>query len=211
MPSLLSASQQRVLDWIENFIVEHGISPTHREIQKGLGYRSSSTIQKYLVNLLNQGAISHVPGKARSLKILRSDRGIALLGVISAHSLIETFPEAEIQSLNLACLPKLAHLSNYELSQHFALRVRGDSMIGALIDDGDVVILRRESHPRAVRNGAIVAARVNGMTTLKYFYRDGSRISLQPANPRYEATEIDPAKEEIEIQGIYVGVIRNLV
>ncbi len=211
MTSILSASQQRIFVWIEDFIAEHGIPPTQRDIQKGLGYRSVSSVQKHLESLLKQGLIHYLPRSPRSIKILQSSKGIPLLGAIAAHSLVETFPEAEIQYLRLSCLPRLARLSSYELSQYFALRVRGDSMVGALIDDGDVVLLRRESDPRAIRNGTIVAIRVNSTTTLKYFHRQGSQFILQPANPRYESIYVDPAKEEVEIQGTYAGVIRNLV
>ncbi len=211
MSPLLPAFQQRIFVWIEDFIAEHGIPPTQRDIQKGLGYRSSSTVRKHLESLLQQGVIHYLPRSPRSIKILQSSKGIPLLGAIAAHSLVETFPEAEVQHLRLSCLPKLARLSSYELSQYFALRVRGDSMVGALIDDGDVVILRRESDPRAIRNGTIVAIRVNSTTTLKYCHRQGSQFILQPANPRYASTHVDPAKEEVDIQGIYAGVLRNLV
>jgi repressor LexA len=83
-------------------------------------------------------------------------------------------------------------------------------MVGALIDDGDVVILRKESDLRAVRNGKIVAARVQGSTTLKYLYRTGNEVTLQPANPKYEATILDARTSDLEIQGIYVGLLRGL-
>jgi len=211
MSSLLTPPQQRVFTWVEDFIAQHGVSPTYREIQKGLNYRSPAPVQLHIHALVEKGFISHRAGQSRSLRVLRSSHSIPLIGAIAARSLVETFPDQEIQYLNLACLPKLGRLSQHELSQHFALRVRGDSMIEAQIDDNDVVILRRESDPRAVRNGTIVAARVNGATTLKYFHRLGNQITLQPANPNYEPTVIDTAKEELEIQGIYVGLIRGLI
>jgi len=210
MRSPLSSPQQRVFDWIEDYIAQHTVSPSYREIQKGLGYRSPAPIEAHVKNLALKGFLSYVPKRSRSISILRSSRSIPLLGAISAHSLVETFPDTEVESLPLACLPKFSRLSKHELSQHFALRVRGDSMIGALIDDGDVVVLRQETDPRAVRNGTIVAARVQGATTLKYFYRQGRAITLKPANPRYEPTTIDEAAEEVHIQGVYVGLLRGV-
>ncbi len=83
-------------------------------------------------------------------------------------------------------------------------------MTGAMIDQDDVVIMRRESNLRSIRNGTIVAARVNGATTLKYFYRTGNQVTLQPANPKYEPTVIDTRVEELDVQGVYVGLLRNL-
>jgi len=211
MHSGLSHPQQRIFAWIEDYIAEHGISPTYREIQKGVGYRSVAPVQTHMNALFNQGFVTHMPHKARSLRVIRASEGIPVLGVVAANSLVETFAEAPTEYLELSCLPRLARLSKHERSQHFALRVRGDSMIGALIDDGDVVILRQESDPQAIRNHTIVAARVNRTTTLKHFSRRGSLVTLLPANPNYKATTIDTTAEELEIQGVYVGVLRGLV
>ncbi|WP_421659171.1 transcriptional repressor LexA [Leptothermofonsia sp. ETS-13] len=206
MYSLLTPAQQQVFSWIEDYIAQHRIAPTHRDIQKGLQYRSPASIQSHIEALANKGFISHIPRKPRSIKILKSSREIPVLGSIAAHSLVEVFPDTEIEYLDLSFLPKFARLSQYELTQHFALRVRGDSMVGALIADGDIVVLRRESDPRAIRNGAIVAARVNGATTLKHYYRNGRQITLQPANPHYEPTVLNANSAEIEVQGVYINV-----
>ncbi|MFM7448510.1 MAG: transcriptional repressor LexA [Leptolyngbyaceae cyanobacterium] len=206
----LTTAQYRVFVWVEDYINQHGIAPTYREIQKGLGYRSPSPIKNHISALVAKGFISHLEGRSRAIVILKPNRSVPVLGAIAAHSLVETFPDTEIEYLGLSCLPKLARLSQYELSQHFALRVQGDSMVGALIDDGDLVILRKESDLRAVRNGKIVAARVQGSTTLKYLYRTGNEITLQPANPKYEATILNARTSDLEIQGIYVGLLRGL-
>lgn len=211
MLSPLTPSQQQVFTWIEDFVAQHGMAPTYREIQKGLSFRSLASVQLHIDTLTAKRLISHAPRKSRSLKILRPSDGIPLVGAIAAHSLVETFPDQEMQHLELSCLPKLAHLSQHERSQHFALQVRGDSMTGALIDHDDVVIMRRETNPRSIRNGTIVAARRNGATTLKYLYRRGQQVTLQPANPAYEATVVDMSVEELEIQGVYVGLIRGLI
>jgi repressor LexA len=211
MPSLLTQPQQRVFTWIEDFTAQHGMSPTYREIQKGLGYRSLASVQLHIETLTAKRLISHAPRKSRSLKILRPSDGIPLVGTIAAHSLVENFSDQDVHHLELSCLPKLAHLSQHERSQHFALLVQGDSMSGALIDHGDLVVMRRESNPRAIRNGTIVAARQHGATTLKYLYRRGQQITLQPANPNYKPTVIETSTEEVDIQGVYVGLLRGLV
>lgn len=82
-------------------------------------------------------------------------------------------------------------------------------MIGALIDQGDIVILEKPTDPDFVKNGTIVAARVEGKTTLKRWYREGSQISLHPENPNYPIMQV-PA-DEVCIEGVYVGIIRGLV
>jgi repressor LexA len=206
MHPLLTPAQQQIFSWIEDYIAQHKIAPTHRDIQKGLQYRSPASVQVHIEALNSKGLISRTPRTPRSIKILKSSRGIPVLGSIAAHSLVEVFPDTEIESIDLSFLPKFARLSQYELAQHFALRVRGDSMIGALIADGDVVVLRRENDPRAIRDGAIVAARVNGATTLKHYYRKGRQVILQPANPNYEPTVLDAGSAEMEVQGVYINV-----
>lgn len=211
MVSGLSSREWQVFTWIEEYVAQYGISPSLREIQLGLGYRSSGSIRDRLNQLATKGFISRIPGKTRTIRVLRSSRGIPLLGIVAAHSLVEAFPEANIEHLELSLLPKFARLSNHELSQYFALRVRGDSMINAHIDHEDVVILRRESNPSAIRDGTIVAARVNNATTLKHLYRNGKQIRLQPANSRYEATIVNPAEQEIQIQGFFVGLLRGVI
>jgi repressor LexA len=84
----------------------------------------------------------------------------------------------------------------------------GDSMIGACICDGDIVILRQEKDVQSLRPGSIVAARVEGEgVTLKHFYQKGSQVTLQPANPAYKARQ--EHADRVQIQGVLVGVIRQ--
>ncbi len=93
--------------------------------------------------------------------------------------------------------------------RYFALRVRGLSMIDALIDDGDVVIMQPTTDPKTIKNGSIVAARVEGQTTLKYFHRKGSKVTLQPGNPDTKTyPPIEVPASQIDIQGVLVGVWR---
>lgn len=82
-------------------------------------------------------------------------------------------------------------------------------MIGALIDNGDVVIMKPLSDQKAIKNGTIVAARVEGKTTLKCFFRKLNTVTLKPANPMYPPTDVNVSL--VDIQGIYVGLVRDLI
>ncbi len=210
-PPSLTPCQQEFFYWVEDFIADKGMAPVAREIEAGLGYRSPAPVTSHLKTLKAKGYLTYIPGKARSTQILRPSRRVPLLGVIAAHSLVTVFPDHEVELLDLSGLPKFAGLSRHELGLHFALKVRGDSMVGALIADGDVVILRRSESPADLKNGTIVAARVNQATTLKYFYRQGNLIMLKPANDRYQPTTIDADLEEVEVQGVYVGSLRGMI
>ncbi|WP_088894969.1 transcriptional repressor LexA [Leptolyngbya ohadii] len=211
MPPRLTRHQRRLFHWIEDYIAEHGMAPLFDEMRDGLEYESKSSVSIHMKALKDKGYLTYIPRKARSTQILRPSRQVPLLGTIAAHSLVTIFPDEEVEMLNLAGLPKFAGLSRHEISQYFALRVRGDSMEGAMIADGDIVVMRWHNDPTEIKNGTIVAARVNETTTLKYLHREGSRIMLVPANDRYQPTTIDAEWEEVEIQGVYVGSVRGLI
>jgi repressor LexA len=119
--------------------------------------------------------------------------------VIAASSLVDVFPDSDVEYLDLAGISLKP--------SYFALKVRGDSMIDALIDSGDIVILKPVSDPKTLKNGTIVAARVEGQTTLKYFHRKGSKVTLQPANKAYEP--IDVPASQVDVQGALVHVWRD--
>jgi repressor LexA len=101
---------------------------------------------------------------------------LAPMGTIAAHSLVETFSDAEVEYVDLSSLLLSQRQSRHEISQYFVLRVRGDSMIGAAIDDGDLVVMKPPSDLKYIKDGAIVAARVGGKTTLKHYHRDGKTV-----------------------------------
>lgn len=126
--------------------------------------------------------------------------------MVAAHSLIEVVSDNEIEWLDFPLFPGSKPPG---VEKWFVLRVWGDSMIDALIDHNDPVILKPEPNPDAVKNGAIVAARVGTQTTLKYFYRDDEHITLKAANPNYSDTSVSAT--EVEIQGVFVGLIRGLL
>jgi repressor LexA len=168
-----------------------------------MGLKSPAPVQSRLEHLRNKGYIAWTEGQARTIRILNSmPKGVPIRGAIAATSLVETFPDVEVEYLDL---------SNLMLKpNHFALKVRGHSMIDALIDDGDIVILQPVPDPKLLRNDTIVAAYHQGKTTLKYLERKGSKVVLKPGNPNrelYPITEVPAA--EVEIQGVLVGVWRG--
>jgi repressor LexA len=209
MQSPLSDPQRRVLHWLEDFIEQHQMAPSYREIGDGLGYASRSPVQLHLKTLMDKGFIYYELRMARSVRLLKSSKSIPILGAIAAHSLVTVFPDTEVEYFDLSHLPKFASLSRHQITQHFGLRVNGDSMIGALIADGDVVILRRDFEAATLKNGTIVAAESNGSTTLKYFHRSGNQVTLTPANDRYPITTLNA--EEVTVQGVYTAMARDLV
>ena len=194
----LTEAQQELYDWLVDYIRRNQHSPSIRQMMRAMNLKSPAPIQSRLEHLRNKGYIAWNEGKARTIRILNEARGVRILGAIAAGSMVETFPET-LEHLDLATMPLKM--------DDFALRVRGDSMIDALIDAGDIVIMRPVSEPRMIRDGTIVAARVEGTTTLKYFYREGSEVVLKPANDHYEPMRY-PAKD-IDIQGRLVAVWRG--
>lgn len=194
----LTEVQQQLFDWLVDYIRQFQHSPSIRQMMKAMGLRSPAPIQSRLEHLRAKGYIDWTEGKARTIRILRP-QGIPILGAIAAGTVVESYTDT---------VEVLDFTSSFLQPQDFALRVRGDSMIDALIDSGDVVIMRPAVDAMAIKDGTIVAARVDGDgTTLKYFYRKGMKVTLKPANPRYPVMEYTAS--QVEVQGLLVGVWRG--
>jgi repressor LexA len=197
----LTEAQQELYDYLVVYIRENQYPPSIRQMMKAMGLRSPAPVQSRLEHLRSKGYIDWTEGQARTIRITEeASRGVPIQGVIAASSFVEVFPDTEVEYLDLSML---SLKPNY-----FALKVRGDSMIDALIDNGDVVILKPVADPKTLKNGTIVAARIEGQTTLKYFHRKGSKVTLQPANPQYKPIEV--AAAHIDVQGELVGVWRGV-
>jgi repressor LexA len=198
----LTEAQQQLYDWLVDYIRQNQHSPSIRQMMRAMGLRSPAPVQSRLEHLRSKGYIEWSEGKARTIRLTQANSpGVPVLGAIAAGGLVETFPDAEVEHIDFNHVLMNPH--------YFALRVRGLSMIDALIDDGDVVILEPVTDPKAIKNGTIVAARVEGQTTLKYFQRKGSKVTLQPGNPdtaTYPPIEV-PASQ-IDVQGVLVAVWR---
>jgi len=199
---LLTARQQQVLDFIHAHQRQHGVSPSLREIQAHFGLASPFGVQRHVDALTEKGVLQRLAGKARGLLPQSHPRRgalaeIPLYGTIPAGS--PTAAEQEPDSYVSVDTVSLGVRPNAKL---FALRVRGDSMTGASILDGDVVFLT----PREPRPRDIVAALIDGESTLKRFLSQHGRPFLRAENPRYP--DLLPATELV-IQGVMVGLLRT--
>ncbi len=196
----LTPAQRQLYDWLVDYIRSSQHSPSIRQMMQAMGLKSPAPIQSRLDYLRSKGYIDWTTGKARTIRILRApSQGIKVLGTIAAGGLVEPFTDDATEQLDLM---EILHEPDY-----FALRVVGDSMIDALITEGDVVIMRSPKNPESVKDGKIVAAQVEGDgTTLKYYYRNGEVVTLKPANINYQDIRI-PARQ-VQIQGVLVGVWR---
>ncbi|MFB2923920.1 MULTISPECIES: transcriptional repressor LexA [Aerosakkonema] len=196
----LTEAQKELYDWLVEYIRQHQYAPSIRQMMLAMNLKSPAPVQSRLEHLRKKGYIEWSDGKARTIKILQQrSEGVPILGTIAAGGLVEPFTDAvERLDISTVLLP----------DKTFALRVVGDSMIEELIAEGDVVMMRPISDPNLVKNGTIVAARVEGKgTTLKRFYKRGDRITLKPANPKY--TPIEAQADQVQVQGVLVGVWRG--
>jgi repressor LexA len=198
---MLTERQRSVLHFIQREQREKGITPSTREIQKHFRFASQTSVMQYIAGLEKKGFLQRHAGKARALitpiqKVRIHD--VPIYGQIPAG--MATLTEQDIEGH-----VSLDHHSANVSKSHgtFALRVRGDSMIGAHILDGDVVILEQS---KEVHNGDIVAALIDGETTLKRYVIDHGRPYLKAENPRYP--DLIPARE-LKIQGVMVSLVRK--
>ncbi|NMF64596.1 transcriptional repressor LexA [Brasilonema octagenarum] len=196
----LTEAQKELYEWLAEYIRQYQHSPSIRQMMQAMNLKSPAPIQSRLEHLRNKGYIEWSEGKARTIRVLQAlKQGVPILGTIAAGGLIEPFTEA-VENIDIA------HLSLPP--QAYALRVTGDSMIEDSIVEGDLVFLRPVLEPDLLKNGTIVAARVDSIgTTLKRFYRSGDRITLKPANPKYNPIEVNAT--QVQVQGSLVAIWRN--
>lgn len=195
-------SERKTLQFIEQFVDEHGYSPTLIQIARGIGITSRGSVSNYVDVLIEEGWLGKDPLKQRGLRLLKrlgSPRkwgALPLLGNIAAGKPIEAITESE--ELDLPAL--------LGEGQHYVLRVRGDSMIEEGILDGDFVICKPSD---TADNGDIVVALIDGeAATLKRFYQEaGGRIKLVPANSTMAPQVYDAGS--VQIQGIFKGLFRG--
>jgi repressor LexA len=198
---MLTDRDKSVLDFIQREQREKGFTPSTREIQGHFGFASQTSVMQYIAALERKGFLERHAGKARALitpamKVRIAD--VPIYGQIPAgmSALTEQRSEGHV-SLDT----NSANISKNRGT--FALRVRGDSMIGAHIVDGDLVILE---HSKEVHTGDIVAALIDGETTLKRYVVEHGRPYLKAENPRYP--DLIPARE-LKIQGVMVSLVRK--
>jgi len=198
---MLTDRQRSVLDFIQREQRDKGLTPSTREIQSHFRFASQTSVMQYIAALERKGFLQRHAGKARALitpvqKVRITD--VPIYGQIPAGMAALTEQDIEGQ---VSLDTRSANVSKNH--GPFALRVRGDSMIGAHILDGDIVILEQG---KEVRNGDIVAALIDGETTLKRYVVDHGRPYLKAENSRYP--NLIPARE-LRIQGVMVSLVRK--
>jgi repressor LexA len=201
----ITARQRRIIEYIRETVAQRGYPPTVREIGEAVGLTSSSSVHAQLANLERRGMLKRDPTKPRAMEIRgdRRERGggvpVPLLGRISAGA--PTLADQDVEDYLVVPTGYAGH------EDHFALRVSGDSMIGAGILDGDIVVVKRRED---ADEGDIVAALLSGAAedeaTVKRFHREDGRIVLVPENPAMVPIDFGGG----QILGQVVAVLRKL-
>jgi len=215
----LSARQKDILKFIGQFVEENGYPPTIREIGRAANISSTSVVYYNLNILQAKGYIQRNREISRGVRLL--DKNMERQGIRAGASIVWVpvlgrivagepvpVPDENFSPLNVEESIALTRDIVQEEGSIYALQVKGDSMIDALIHDGDIVIMKRQTE---IKNGDLVAAwlKAEKETTLKRFYWESkSRVRLQPANPALDPIYVHPSN--LEIQGKVIAVVRQL-
>ncbi|NOZ79023.1 MAG: transcriptional repressor LexA [Acidobacteria bacterium] len=199
----LTNRQRDVLTFICGYRESHGVSPTLKEISAHFGFASPAGAQKHVLALEEKGVLTRNKGRHRGLiprprAVHDPSRSstVPLLGLVAAGQPIESLPD-------VVEIPIPEDMTGP--GEHFALRVRGDSMIDDGILDGDIVVV--QARPEA-HEGEVVVALIDGEVTLKRFYRaSGDLVRLQPANAAMQPLMVPSS--DVAIQGVVVGLLRR--
>lgn len=229
---MLTRKQIELLDFIRTRIDAEGVPPSFDEMKEALGLKSKSGIHRLITALEERGFIRRMAHRARALDIVKLPEAMDKPGFApkvitgdkpSAPRPREALPVEAVDAMEIPLMGRIAagvpieaisHVSRHVAvpgalmsgrGEHYALEVKGDSMIEAGINDGDIVVIREQS---TAENGDIVVALVeDAEATLKRFRRRGSMIALEAANPAYE-TRVFP-DHMVKVQGRLVGLIRS--
>ena len=210
----LSAKQQKIIEFIHQFLVDNSYPPTVREIVSGCGISSTSVVD-YNLNVLEQeGYIRRHPEVSRGIELLtlspalRYRLQVPIIGQIAAG---EPIPVPTPDTWDVTASAETLEVTE-DLTQGgegvYALKVKGSSMVDALINDGDIILMQ---YVNVVENGEMAAIwlRAEKEVTLKKVYTEPGRIRLQPANSQMKPIYTEP--DNIEIQGRVIAIIRQLV
>ncbi len=229
----LSERHQKIMAFLGNFQEKNGYSPSIRQIGDSINVKSTSLIDYYLNQLQEMGYIEREGRISRSIRVLKS---VSPLGDFT-HKVTETIRSAGNTLASMVTIPLAGRIVasapipmpssdlNYydaessvdiarsllpsrDVSELFALEVDGDSMIDAMVNDGDIVVMKKAV---SANNGEMVAVWLDDKdeTTLKYFYKEPNRIRLQPANPNMGPIYVEDPKS-LRIMGKVVLVIRQV-
>lgn len=203
MALIIYKKQKQILSFIRQFIQTNGSAPTLKQIAEAIEVSSLATVHEHLQALEEKGLLKRKHGKNRSMELVDSDSTIAsesfdapILGFIAAGAPIEPYTDPNA-TMNIPS----AFVSGKRRT--YVLQVRGQSMIEDHINDGDYVVIEQTE---VARDGEIVVALLdNGMATLKRFFKEATRIRLQPANSTMQPIFV----KNVRIQGKVVGLVRR--
>lgn len=198
----LTRRQRQVYDFVAGQIETRGFAPTLQEVAAHLGVRGNLGVLRHLQALEKKGWLRRETGRSRGIVLTRQTTApvaLPLVGAVAAGALREAFEDIEG---TLQVDPSLVRGERC-----FALRVQGDSMIGAQIAPGDLAIVRPQQD---AENGDIVVAMLDGEATLKRFFREQDHVRLQPENPRLEPIILHASDGELRILGKVTGIVRML-
>jgi repressor LexA len=203
----INTTRQKIIDFIRDFYDEHSYAPTVRDIMRGCELSSTAVVQHHLKVLESEHQIERDSKVFRSIQLpdRKSTIHVSVLGKIAAGSPIPVLSPDTWHSEAIETLELSSEITRGK--EVFALRVSGQSMIDALIDDGDIVLMEPVKN---AENGDMVAAwlKKEEEVTLKRFFKENDQIRLQPANSQMKPIFSDAAN--VEIQGRVVAVIRTL-
>ncbi len=195
----LSPAQKRVYEFLRTYMSLHGHAPSYEEIRRHLGFRSLNAVYKHIRQLEERGYVRSLgKNRKRALELVEMEPrsvSIPFVGVVAAGAPIEAVEVPETVDVPESFLGR---------GEHFALRVRGDSMIEDGIREGDILIVKRQ--PRA-ENGQTVVALVDGEATVKRFFLRGAEVELRPANQTMDPIVV--SADGVEVLGVVVGLIRH--
>lgn len=197
--SQLTTRQREIYNFIREKIETRGYGPTVREIGQAFDISSPNGVMCHLKALEKKGHIIREKNSARAIQLEDyhpAGSGLPLLGHVAAGSPTQAVENSEwLEFKNLFSSDNL-----------YALKVKGQSMIEDHIQDGDYVVIRRQE---TARNGERVVAMIEGDVTLKRFYKERSRIRLEPSNGNYAAIYVDPNSVDVKVLGVLAGVLRK--
>lgn len=201
----LTQRQQQVLDFIKAHIDSTGYPPTRAEIAQELGFRSANAAEEHLKALHRKGAIEIIKHTSRGIRLpesseaeARVDEGLPIIGRVAAGS-----PVLAVEHVEQRCnIPA----DFFHPPAHYLLRVKGMSMKDIGILEGDLLAVHQTQQ---IRNGQVVVARLGDEVTVKRFQRDGNQVQLLAENPDFEPIHVNLSEQELYIEGISVGVIRQ--
>jgi repressor LexA len=206
---MLTHRQKEIYEFLKSYMQHHEVAPTYEEIRRHFGFRSYNAVFKHLRQLEARGHLVS-PWKNRKqafrlrepafqlsepLKVAASTAYLPLLGQVAAGEPIEA-----LENRDAVEVPE----SFLGTGEHFALRVRGESMVEDGIHDGDLILVRRQAH---ADNGQTVVALIGSEATVKRIYQRGAVVELHPANPCMKPLVVEAGK--VTIQGVVVGLIRR--